>query len=511
MIEVAEQVVRRIATEVVRRAPEGWTEAVLNCVAGIGGSLRSGGYTVAGERWQPFLRYDFYPELWRLAEAIRASRGWEHAGMEARWRPTGEFDLVAFPDAVTGAHGYGAGFQVVLDHAYRLPQPGFGQEPGTAGPAGDPDLAVARFHAYMKRRASILGQPEQLPPPASTAALDEAEHRLGTPLPADLRALYLLADGDGIGHENLHLFGTNLWLSLEDLVESQAEWGEPLWFGWDVEWDAVVFDADPADTVRRCGGHPGWLPFASGRDGNFLAVDAAPAGKGRPGQVIQMGRDFDHGPEYVADSVTSLLGHYLDLLEEGAYEVRDRTIRLREPERGFARAMAVGEIPTEIPSTLQDITISTLSPTVDLTPLAAAPNLRRLHLHNSATTNLAPTRGLPVEALLITLTALNLGTTTVTDLAPLRSVPNLRCLDLSRANAQDLAVLADLPGLRHLVLTAQQWSVLLHEGNTPPNLAAARLAGADVSFDDALAWSARLGRSTGDAFRMSDTHGLNGS
>ncbi|MGW2254737.1 hypothetical protein ACWCXH_31770 [Kitasatospora sp. NPDC001660] len=157
MIELAEQVVRRIATEVVRHAPEGWTEAVLNCVAGVGGSLRSGGYAVAGAPWQPFLRYGFYPELWSRAEAIRASRGWEHAGMEVRWRPTGEFDLVAFPDAVTNAHGYGAGFQVVLDHDYRLPQPGFGQEPGTAGPAGDPDLAVSRFHAYMEHRASILG------------------------------------------------------------------------------------------------------------------------------------------------------------------------------------------------------------------------------------------------------------------------------------------------------------------------------------------------------------------
>ncbi|MGF1427504.1 SMI1/KNR4 family protein [Kitasatospora sp. LaBMicrA B282] len=525
MIELAEQVIRRIATDVVRHAPEGWTEAVLNFTAGVGVCLRSGGYTVAGEPWQPFRRYDFYPELWSLAEAIRASRGWEHAGMEVRWRPTGEFDLVEFPDAVTNAHGYGAGFQVVLDHDYRLPQPGFGQEPGTGGPAGDPDLAVARFRAYMERRASILGQPEQLPPPASATALDEAERRLGRPLPADLRALYLIADGDGIGYENLNLFGNNLWLSLEGLVECQDEWREPVWFGWDLEWDAVVFDANPADTVRRCGGHPGWLPFASGQDGNFLAVDTAPACKGRPGQVIQMGRDYDHSPEYVADSVTSLLGHYLELLEEGAYEVQDGNIRMREPDRGFDRGIAVGEIPAEIPPTLQDITINTLSSAVDLTPLTAAPNLRRLQLHNGGTTDLAPVRALPVETLHVTLdgtdltplvdhhhlAALNLGTTVVTDLAPLRTVPNLRCLDLSRAAATDLAVLADLPGLRYLVLTAQQWSVLLDEGNAPPNLAAARLAGADVSFDDALAWSARLGRGSGDAFRLSSTFGPSGS
>ncbi|MFD9691636.1 hypothetical protein ACFWXO_38420, partial [Kitasatospora sp. NPDC059088] len=41
-------------------------------------------------------------------------------------------------------------------------------------------------------------------------------------------------------------------------------------------------------------------------------------------------------------------------------------------------------------------------------------------------------------------TALNLGTTAPTDLAPLRTVPNLRCLDLSRAAATDLAVLTEV-------------------------------------------------------------------
>ncbi|MFJ5927415.1 hypothetical protein ACIQF6_32970 [Kitasatospora sp. NPDC092948] len=57
---------------------------------------------------------------------------------------------------------------------------------------------------------------------------------------------------------------------------------------------------------------------------------------------------------------------------------------------------------------------------------------------------------------------------------------------------------------------AQQWSVLLDEGNAPADLAAARLAGAEVGFDDALAWSARLCRSKGDAFRVSGTLGAGG-
>ncbi|MFD5466088.1 hypothetical protein ACFWIQ_25130 [Kitasatospora sp. NPDC127059] len=214
----------------------------------------------------------------------------------------------------------------------------------------------------------------------------------------------------------------------------------------------------------------------------------------------------------------------LDLLEEGAYEVEDGSIRFLERAGGSSHNEVVNEIPTQIPPTLQDIHINSPSGAVDFTPLTAAPNLRRLHHHNGATTDLAPVRALPVEALRVTLdgndltpiaghrhlATLNLGTTAATDLAPLRTVPNLRCLDRSRVDTQDLAVLADLHGLRCLALTAQQWSVLLDEGNAPPNLAAARLVSDDVGFDDAPAWSARLGGISGDAFRVSGTFGSSG-
>lgn len=63
------------------------------------------------------------------------------------------------------------------------------------------------------------------------------------------------------------------------------------------------------------------MPFASGEDGNYLAVDLAPAENGCLGQVIRVGRDYHDGPQYVADSITSLLGRYLELLDQGAYEI----------------------------------------------------------------------------------------------------------------------------------------------------------------------------------------------
>lgn len=217
--------------------------------------------------------------------------------------------------------------------------------------------------------------------------------------------------------------------------------------------------------------------------------------------------------------MTSLLGHYLELLKQGAYEKHDDDISFLEPARGFGPGRIIGEIPDEIPPTLQAIHINDAVGPVDLTPLVAGPNLRLLHLNRCSTADLAPIRTLPVESLRVTLdggdltpleghrdlTSLDLGTTGPVDIAPLRTVPNLRGLDLSRADVRDLTVLADLPDLRYLSLTARQWTVLLDEGKAPPTLAAVRLADDDAPLDEALAWSARLGLDTSDALRTTGT------
>ncbi|MBC7270786.1 MAG: SMI1/KNR4 family protein, partial [Streptomyces sp.] len=492
---MVEQAVRPIVEAIVGQAPSGWTHAVLQGHAGRGGTGVTGGYGRPAGRWSHGVPNP-YVELMTLAEELRARHDWEPVSLEIHCRPSGEYRLVAFTDAVSKVTGE-SGFQAVLDPEYRLPQPGERQEPGTAAPAGDPELAVARFHAYLERRAAILGHPEQLPPPATATAIEEAERSLGHRLPADLRALYLLADGDGIGYDHRGLFQHDIWLPLKSMVAESTGWGagERPWYGWDLDWDAVVFDTTPADTVRRCGGHPGWLRFASAQDGNFLAVDTAPARDGRPGQVIRTGRDYDDGPGYVADSITSLLGHYLDLLGQGAYEVHGDRLALVEPAcAAVPQEFIGGDIPDEVPPTLQAIHINNVTGLVDLTPLTAAPSLRLLRLNNATTADLAPVRRLPVESLRVSLTegdlsplenhphlaSLSLTTTAPADLAPLRTVPHLRGLDLSGADITDLSVLAGLPDLRYLALTGRQWAALLDEAQAPPALAAARLADTDA-------------------------------
>ncbi|MDT0467803.1 SMI1/KNR4 family protein [Streptomyces gibsoniae] len=515
---MVEQAARRMAEQIVMSAPNGWTRAVLSGRAGRGGSGMTGGYTVPGTRAHTGLP-QMHSLLMELAEGIRNDRGWEPVSWEMDCRPSGEYRLVTFTEAVGRVTGRGGGYEVVLDPDYRLPQPGLRQTAGTAAPAGDPELAATRFRTYLERRAAILGSREELPPPVTAAALDDAERRIGCPLPADLRALYLIADGDGIGYRNLCLIENNAWLSLESLVAEYTDWREwqdRPWFGWDLEWDAVVFDTTPADTVRRCGGHPAWIRFATSEDGNYLAVDMDPARDGRPGQVIATGRDYDDGPVYIADSITSLLEQHLELLEQGSYEKDDDYISLCRPACGAGTRQIIGGIPEEVPPTLQTIHINDATGIVDLSPLTEAPSLRRLHLNRSTTADLTPVRDLPIESLRVALddgdltplaghphlASLRLNTTAPADLTPLATVPNLHGLDLSGAHIPDLTVLSGLSNLRYLALDRQQWAALLDHGKVPPALAAVRLAGEDVTFDDALVLASRIGLATEDALRV---------
>ncbi|MER7703835.1 SMI1/KNR4 family protein [Kitasatospora sp. NPDC097605] len=529
MAELVEQGVARVAERITASAPQGWTAAVLVSTGGLFGSGVSGQYTIAGAKPRPINPFGTFQALDDVSAAVGAARGWEGTRLEIRCQPSGEFTLVASRDTVSRLRGSRPGFLTVLDYDYRLSQPGFVQEESTAAPAGDPDLAVARFRAYLERRAEILGHVERLPPPVTTAALDEAERRLGRPLPADLRALYLIADGSG--DEALGLFGNLCWMPLARLVTINADLREPVWPGWENSWDSVVLDAYPPDTVRRCHEHPGWLPFATADDGNYLAVDMSPAHAGRPGQVIQIGRDYYDGPLYVCDSITSLVARYLELLEQDAYEVEEDDVDYidfvegpREP--GPDPELRTDGIPHDIPPSIQAVLIQFNAPTglMDLTPLAAAHHLRRLELKRRAIADLAPIRALPVESLGVTLhggdlaplerhrhlASLDLATTIPIDITPLRTVPNLRGLDLSRANVRDLTALAEFPDLRYLALSGSQWAVLLDQGELPSTLAAARLAEAEVSRDEALSWAERLGLAAGEPFCVTGTLALDG-
>ncbi|MFG2820917.1 SMI1/KNR4 family protein [Kitasatospora sp. NPDC048365] len=527
MAGLIEQTVVRVVGAIAERAPEGWTEAVLE---GHFGRDISGEYVLSDATRRQFHGARGLEDLSNATAAAGAARGWERTRLEVRCRPSGEYMLVASRDVVSRLRGERPGFLAVLDQDYRLVPPGYTEAEGTAGPAGDPDLVLARLRAYLERRAEILGRSETLPPPVTEADLADAERRLGRPLPADLRALYLLADGSG--DDACGLFGNLGWMPLARLVADNADLREPVWTGWEHHWDAVVLDTYPPGMVRRCLEHPGWLPFATADDGNYLAVDMSPARAGQPGQVIQIGRDYYDGPLYVCDSVTSLLARYLDLLDRGAYEVEEDDVDyidfLEGPrDSGSKPEWQSGGIPRVVSPDLQTVHIPVDAPVgpLDLSPLAAAPHLRELGLKRRPVTDLAPIRDLPIESLAVSLDggdlapleghqhlgSLDLATTTPADITPLRTAPNLHGLNLCQAVVEDLTVLAEFPNLRYLALTGSQWDVLLNEGKVPPSLAAARLVEGDATLADALAWAARLGLPVGPSFVVSGTLASDGS
>ncbi|MBQ0986308.1 SMI1/KNR4 family protein [Streptomyces sp. F63] len=504
-----DEVARQIAAEIVARAPEGWTECVLR---GHGSrtsvGLSGGGYVVPSRPGSFFEKPFPYQGLGSLASRFRDTHGWEAVVLELTCRPSGAFELVVFRDTLRPGGGPEDGWTLTIDPGFQPPEPGAADraEPSELRPAGDPAEAVERLRAVLRQHAEHSGEEPEMPAPVTEDRLAAAERHLGRPLPADLRALYLEADGDG-GSEALDGY---CWLPLDRaLAERDGYVGVPTWFGWELGWRQMIFDADPPDTVRRCSGHPGWLPFATWFDGNFLAVDLAPAADGRPGQVIEVGRDFDDGPRYVASSVTAWLGRALGRPDPHAPQ-----------ESGDGpHQLVVSALDERLAPGVQAIHLNDAPSPVDLGPLSATPRLRRLHLNRCATTDLSPVAVLPVEDLAVDLasgagltplaghrhlTSLAVGSETPVDLAPLRTLPALRSLDLSRCPMPDLALPADLPGLRYLALSGAQWSALIAAGRLPAHLAAARLAGAPP-LTAALDLLAALGVDTSTAHRLSGT------
>ncbi|MFJ4185301.1 SMI1/KNR4 family protein [Kitasatospora sp. NPDC089509] len=502
-----EQAARQITAEIVARAPEGWAECVLRAHGGRRGTgVYGSGYVVPSRPGSHFSVPSPFESLASLASRFRDSHGWESIALELTCRPSGAFELVVFRDALKPEGHREDGWTLTLDPDFRPSEPGAvdGAEPSDPRRAGDPAEAVERLRAVLRQDAELPSSERQLPAPVTEEQLATAERRLRRALPADLRALYLEADGDG-GSEALDGY---CWLSLDRALAAHDEYiGVPTWFGWGLGWRQVVFDADPPNTVRRSSGHPGWLPFATWFDGNYFAVDLAPAAEGRPGQVIEVGRDFTTGPRYVASSVTAWLGQLLGQPDP------------HTPQQAGdgARKLVVSALDEQLAPGLQAIHLNDARSPVDLAPLSATTRLRRLHLNRCTTTDLSPVAALPVEDLTVGLAAeadltpltghpqlasLAVASETPTDLAPLRTLPALRSLDLSRCTTPDLALLADLPGLRYLALSATQWAALIAADRLPAHLAAARIAGAP-SLTAALDLLTALGVDTSTAYRLS--------
>jgi cell wall assembly regulator SMI1 len=440
----ASDALRDAARFVFERGPAGWHTATMwvDLVArGHGGDgvryLAEDGTGL----YNPETRHDAIAapmlELFeRLAEGTTFRQAVVHLTLDAG----GEFDAVAR----FGLRESGVGSSYTVQLRADLPPESLDPEPVVLDPtyAGDPDRAVALL---------LEQSGGNLPPGATEDEITAAEAKLGHRLPPDLRALFALADGGGT------LDGWSRY-PLAEVLDMYEITSAPAPASWPGVWNRVILDADPAGTVRRVSGHPGWIPIADDSGGNFLAVDLAPARHGRPGQIIDVGVDWSTRPGYVADSVTALLA--------GPPRRSFRRPDLRLENRGGE----IGLEPLRQQPDVQELRL--YYGTVDTAELAGLHRLRVLAM--TAPADLDPLRGLPVEDLTVNASsdltplaghpalrslALNNGATPA-DLTPLRTVPNLHGLSFDRAAAADLAVLTELPSLRYLNLTFEQWQQL---------------------------------------------------
>jgi len=202
--------------------------------------------------------------------------------------------------------------------------------------------------------------------------INELEHQLDCTLPQDVRQSLQIHDGQERGGRPTGIIFSGMLLDCEEIVQEWENWrivnqeflldraiatrpsvpskalggsssgeassskaaqspgpnrGNPNW-----RQDLLARqDSVPPGAVQRAYAHPAWIPLVRDWGGNNLAVDLAPGPRGRWGQIILFGRDYD--TKYVvARSWASFLAIVADDLKSGRWFIDDETheLKLRE-------------------------------------------------------------------------------------------------------------------------------------------------------------------------------------
>ncbi|WP_370971973.1 SMI1/KNR4 family protein [Amycolatopsis sp. cg9] len=475
-------------------AGAGWTKATLQ--------LRHTGGSVSCTAWsdaQDGFRVDYGSIADRLFELPPAV-------LEVRLDPAGAYGFTARPDLTAVSPG-----QLVFDPDFRYPgHPLPGRpRPAAAEPTGaatDPRVRAEIFRLtgeYAAAYTRIKGTAPRWPAGKTEAELAGAEARMGVRLPEDLRALYLVADGDPW---ETGLLGPYSHDPLDRVVGNYLE-GDTGSYGWEdaLDDDGVVFETVPFGRVKRLSRNDWWITFGGDRAMNYVAVDVDPAAQGHVGQVLEYGRDI-YGPlRHVATSITAMLTEVVTALRAGRYEDPGEQYLFAETELREAAERSYDEVISkaaelDLPSVVaglpgrelvQEVHLNDAAD-VDLAVFDPLTSLRRLSVNRAAAVT-ASIGGLgALESVRIgagradlaglaahpALWDLHLeGVREPLDLAVLRTLPRLTRLHLAGSAVPDLGQVADLPGLRVLQLDAGQVRGLLDLGKPLPRLAALFVAG----------------------------------
>jgi hypothetical protein len=249
-------IARALAERSRSSAEGGWATAI--CQVDV-----SGGVIASVNGWtdvEPNTQID----LLALDEALRTLPG----TVEVRLRRTGEYTFThcPHPDEVTAG-------RVVVDQDYRYPGhplPGM-PRPASAEPTRTPTdpTVLAEVTAlaaeFAERYTGIMGHAPEWPDPCTEEELAAAEAGMGVRLPEDVRALYLVADGD---FAETGLLGRWSLFSLAEVVEFYLE-GTPGSYGGDDDLSdaGVVFETVPFGRVKRLSRNDFWVTVGSDRGG----------------------------------------------------------------------------------------------------------------------------------------------------------------------------------------------------------------------------------------------------
>ena len=174
------------------------------------------------------------------------------------------------------------------------------------------------FDAWLAFHAALgVDLESALNPGAADIAIERVEAAIGRELPADLRALYRIADGQadpfgargatGGDGPRAAMFGRERFLSLDEALAEWRFWHDEIWLpeqahgGFPPDHD--VREGDPVDPVYW---QPSWFTFAGSDGGNGYAVDLDPPRGGTYGQVVLVGSD-EWERRVIASSVTELM------------------------------------------------------------------------------------------------------------------------------------------------------------------------------------------------------------
>jgi cell wall assembly regulator SMI1/ankyrin repeat protein len=152
------------------------------------------------------------------------------------------------------------------------------------------------------------------------ARLNALEAALGVTLPPDVRASYLLHDGQKDGADGLlpeGFAGLDAEYVLLPVACIPAEWRP--WQELHAGGEFAGQVGKPDAGVRADWWHPGWVPVASNGAGDAVCIDLAPAKGGSVGQVVWVGHESGDRPR-LAGSLGELLAALAEHYEELAAE-----------------------------------------------------------------------------------------------------------------------------------------------------------------------------------------------